>query len=274
MGATREVAPAYQKKCGVKLNVLAAPSMGDTPQAIPNRLAKGEDADVVLMVGSALDTLIADGQADKASRVDLGKSFIAMAVRQGEPKPDISTMQNLRKVLVESKSVAYSDSASGVYLSKTLFPRMQLGSTFDAKAHMIPAEPVGAVVARGQAQIGFQQLSELKPVPGISIVGLIPAEAQKMTMYPAPWSARASIRRRPRHCLNTWLRLRQMLRSRAVACHRCRTTPADCREIERKVCAAAQTLLSRQPAHPAAPPGTFAVFRLPALSHPGTPATT
>ncbi|MGG5288634.1 substrate-binding domain-containing protein [Pseudomonas shirazensis] len=183
MGAIREVAPAYQKKFGVKLNVLAAPSMGDTPQAIPNRLAKGEDADVVLMVGSALDTLVADGQADKASRVDLGKSFIAMAVRQGEPKPDISTMQNLRKVLVESKSVAYSDSASGVYLSKTLFPRMQLGSAFDAKAHMIPAEPVGAVVARGQAQIGFQQLSELKPVAGIDIVGLIPAEAQKMTMY-------------------------------------------------------------------------------------------
>ncbi|POF88327.1 substrate-binding domain-containing protein [Pseudomonas putida] len=183
MGAIREVAPAYQKKFGVKLNVLAAPSMGDTPQAIPNRLAKGEDADVVLMVGSALDTLVADGQAEKASRVDLGKSFIAMAVRQGEPTPDISTMQNLRKVLVESKSVAYSDSASGVYLSNTLFPRMQLGSAFDAKAHMIPAEPVGAVVARGQAQIGFQQLSELKPVPGISIVGLIPAEAQKMTMY-------------------------------------------------------------------------------------------
>ncbi|SMF46985.1 MULTISPECIES: substrate-binding domain-containing protein [unclassified Pseudomonas] len=183
MGAIREVAPIYQKKFGVKLEVLAAPSMGETPQAVPNRLARGEQADVVLMVGSALDNLVADGQADKTSRVDLGKSFIAMAVRKGEPKPDISTMQGLRTVLQNSSAVAYSDSASGVYLSKTLFPRMQLGEQFEAKAHMIPAEPVGAVVARGQAQIGFQQLSELKPVKGIDIVGLIPAEAQKMTMY-------------------------------------------------------------------------------------------
>ena len=106
-----------------------------------------------------------------------------MAVRKGEPKPDISTLQALRTVLQNSSSVAYSDSASGVYLSKTLFPRMQLGEQFEAKAHMIPAEPVGAVIARGQAQIGFQQLSELKPVKGIDIVGLIPAQAQKMTLY-------------------------------------------------------------------------------------------
>lgn len=183
MGAIREVAPVYEKKYGVKLEVLAAPSMGETPQAVPNRLARGEQADVVLMVGSALDNLVASGQADKTSRIDLGKSFISMAVRKGEPKPDISTMQTLRTVLQNSNSVAYSDSASGVYLSKTLFPRMQLGDQFESKAHMIPAEPVGAVIARGQAQIGFQQLSELKPVKGIDIVGLIPAEAQKMTMY-------------------------------------------------------------------------------------------
>lgn len=122
MGAIREVAPAYEKKFGVKLQVLAAPSMGETPQAIPNRLARAEPADVVLMVGAALDKLVAGGQADKSSRVDLGQSFIAMAVRQGQPKPDISTLQGLRTVLLNSKSVAYSDSASGVYLSRTLFP--------------------------------------------------------------------------------------------------------------------------------------------------------
>ncbi|HDS1819278.1 TPA: substrate-binding domain-containing protein [Pseudomonas putida] len=183
MGAIREVAPAYEKRYGVKLEVVAAPSMGETPQAVPNRLARGEPADVVLMVGSALDNLVTNGQADKASRIDLGKSFIAMAVRKGEPKPDIGTLQASRTVLQNSRSVAYSDSASGVYLSKTLFPRMQLGDQFKSKALMIPAEPVGAVIARGQAQIGFQQLSELKPVKGIDIVGLIPAEAQKMTMY-------------------------------------------------------------------------------------------
>ncbi|MBX8537813.1 substrate-binding domain-containing protein [Pseudomonas cichorii] len=183
MGAIREVAPAYEKSHNIKLNIQAAPSMGETPQAVPNRLARGEQADVVLMVGSALDKLVANGQATKASRVDLGESYIAMAVRKGEAKPDISNMKSFRQSLLDSKSVAYSDSASGVYLSSTLFPSMNLGSAFTAKARMIPAEPVGAVVARGEAQLGFQQLSELKPVSGIDIVGLIPSEAQKMTMY-------------------------------------------------------------------------------------------
>ncbi|WNW13233.1 substrate-binding domain-containing protein [Pseudomonas sp. DTU_2021_1001937_2_SI_NGA_ILE_001] len=183
MGAIRAVAPAYEKSHGIKLDIQAAPSMGDTPQAVPNRLARGEKADLVLMVGSALDNLVDKNLVNKASRVDLGESYIAMAVRKGEPKPDISDMKALRKTLLDAKSVAYSDSASGVYLSKTLFPSMDLGKAFDAKAHMIPAEPVGAVVARGEAQIGFQQLSELKPVRGIDIVGLIPAKAQKMTLY-------------------------------------------------------------------------------------------
>ncbi|WP_045726556.1 substrate-binding domain-containing protein [Xanthomonas sp. GPE 39] len=183
MGAIRAIAPGYEQATGVKLHIEAAPSMGDTPQAIPNRLAHNEPADVLLMVGSALDTLVATGQARKASRVDLGKSYIAMAVKEGAAKPDISSMDAFRKTLLDSKSVAYSDSASGVYLSHELFPRMRLGDAFAAKARMIPAEPVGAVVARGQAQLGFQQLSELKPVPGITIVGLIPQQAQKMTLY-------------------------------------------------------------------------------------------
>ncbi|WP_254459682.1 substrate-binding domain-containing protein [Xanthomonas sacchari] len=183
MGAIRAIAPGYEQATGVKLHIEAAPSMGDTPQAIPNRLARHEPADVLLMVGAALDKLIADGQARQASRVDLGESYIAMAVKQGAPKPDISTMDAFRKTLLDSRSVAYSDSASGVYLSRTLFPRMRLGDGFAAKARMIPAEPVGAVVARGDAQLGFQQLSELKPVPGIAIVGLIPKQAQQMTLY-------------------------------------------------------------------------------------------
>ncbi|KMM74480.1 ABC transporter substrate-binding protein [Xanthomonas sp. NCPPB 1128] len=183
MGAIRAVAPDYERATGVTLHIEAAPSMGDTPQAIPNRLARHEPADVLLMVGAALDTLVAGGQARPASRVDLGESYIAMAVKQGAPTPDISTMEAFRKTLLDSKSVAYSDSASGVYLSRTLFPKMRLGDGFAAKARMIPAEPVGAVVARGEAQLGFQQLSELKPVPGIAIVGLIPRQAQQMTLY-------------------------------------------------------------------------------------------
>lgn len=185
MGAFKAVAPDYEQRAGVKLQGEVAPSMGATPQAIPNRLARHEPADVVLMVGSALDKLIKDGKVDPKTRVDLGKSYIAMAVRHGAPRPDISTMEAFKQTLLDAKSIAYSDSASGVYLSRVLFSQMHIADRIQSKSRMIPAEPVGEVVARGDAEIGFQQLSELKPVDGIDIIGLIPDQAQQMTLYSA-----------------------------------------------------------------------------------------
>jgi molybdate transport system substrate-binding protein len=185
MGALQAITPDYEQRSGVKLLAQAAPSMGATPQAIPNRLARHEPADVVLMVGSALDRLIKDGQVDPKSRVDLGKSYIAMAVRHGAPHPDISTMEAFKQTLINAKSIAYSDSASGVYLSRVLFTQMHIADSIKDKSQMIPATPVGEVVARGDAEIGFQQLSELKPVDGIDIIGLIPDQAQQMTLYSA-----------------------------------------------------------------------------------------
>jgi ABC-type molybdate transport system substrate-binding protein len=185
MGAFKAVAPDYEQRAGVKLQGEVAPSMGATPQAIPNRLARHEPADVVLMVGAALDKLIKDGKVDPKTRVDLGKSYIAMAVRHGAPHPDISTMEAFKQTLLDTKSIAYSDSASGVYLSRVLFSQMHIADRIQSKSRMIPAEPVGEVVARGDAEIGFQQLSELKPVDGIDIIGLIPDQAQQMTLYSA-----------------------------------------------------------------------------------------
>jgi molybdate transport system substrate-binding protein len=120
------------------------------------------------------------------SRVDLARSSIAMAVKAGAPKPDISTMDAFKKTLTDAKSIAYSDSASGVYIQTVLYPKLGLADALKGKSRMIPAEPVGKVVARGEAEIGFQQLSELKHVgAGIDIVGLIPPEAQKITLFSA-----------------------------------------------------------------------------------------
>jgi molybdate transport system substrate-binding protein len=183
MGAFNAISADYEQRTGVRLVAEVAPSMGATPQAIPNRLARNEPADVVLMVGSALDKLIKNGQVDPKSRVDLGKSYIAMAVRHGEPKPDISTMEAFKQTLLDAKSVAYSDSASGVYISRVLFNQMHIADRMQSKSLMIPATPVGEALVRGEAQIGFQQLSELKPVEGIDIIGLIPDQAQQMTLY-------------------------------------------------------------------------------------------
>jgi ABC-type molybdate transport system substrate-binding protein len=185
MGAFRAITPDYEQRVGVKLVPEVAPSMGATPQAIPNRLARHEPADVVLMVGSALDKLIKDGQVDAKTRKDIGKSYIAMAVRHGAPKPDISNMEAFKQTLLNAKTIAYSDSASGVYLSRVLFNQMHIADQIKDKSHMIQATPVGEIVARGDAEIGFQQLSELKPVEGIDIVGLIPDQAQQMTLYSA-----------------------------------------------------------------------------------------
>jgi len=173
------LAPHFEKFAVQKLVTVRGPSMGDTPEAIPNRIDRGEPVDVVIMVSEALDTLIKRGKVRAGSKVDLARSRIAMAVKAG------STVDALRATLLAAKSIAYSDSASGVYLQDVLFPRLGISGQLKGRARMIPAEPVGRVVARGDAEIGFQQLSELKPVAGIDIVGLLPEEAQKVTVFSA-----------------------------------------------------------------------------------------
>ena len=180
-----ELVPQFERETGHKVTTARGPSMGTTPQAIPNRIDRGEPVDVVIMVGEALGALIERGKVVAASRVDIANSKIAMAVRAGDPKPDISTVEALKNTMLAAKSIAYSDSASGVYIETTLIPRLGIAEQVRGKARMIPAEPVAKVVARGDAQIGFQQLSELKPVAGIEIVGLLPGDAQKVTVFSA-----------------------------------------------------------------------------------------
>jgi molybdate transport system substrate-binding protein len=187
--AYEELGRDFERDTGNKLVTVKGPSMGTTPQAIPNRIDRGEPVDVVIMVGDALTGLVARGKVVPASRVDIARSSIAMAVRQGAPKPDIGTVDALKRALLAAKSVAYSDSASGVYIETELLPRLGIAEQMKGRARMVPAEPVGGVVARGDAELGFQQLSELKPIPGIEIVGLLPEGAQKVTVFSAGISA-------------------------------------------------------------------------------------
>ena len=159
--------------------------MGNAPDSIPSRLARGEPVDVVILASTALDDLIKQGKVVPGSRVDLARSTIGMAVRAGAPKPDISSVDALKRALLEAKSIAYSASASGVYLSTEMFPRLGIADQIKDKAKRIESERVGTVVARGDAEIGFQQVSELLPIAGIDYVGPLPAEVQQVTIFSA-----------------------------------------------------------------------------------------
>jgi molybdate transport system substrate-binding protein len=183
--AYKLLAPQYEKAAGAHLEIVWGPSMGTTPDAIPVRLARGETADVVVLARSALDNLVKQGAVVPGSQVDLARSRIGMAVRAGSAIPDIGSVDAFRKVLIQARSVAYSDSASGVYIASELFKRLGIEKEMAAKSRQIPAEPVGQVVARGEVEIGFQQMSELQPISGITIVGPIPEELQSITVFSA-----------------------------------------------------------------------------------------
>jgi molybdate transport system substrate-binding protein len=183
--AYNALVPEFERATGHKVVTAYGPSMGTTVNAIPVRLERGEPADVLIMVGYALGDLAKQGKVIAGSRVDLVKSPIGVAVKSGAPKPDISSAETLKRALQAAKTIAYSDSASGVYVSTEMFAKLGIADEMKDKARKIPATPVGEIVARGEAEIGFQQISELRPVSGIDIVGPLPDELQKITLFSA-----------------------------------------------------------------------------------------
>lgn len=183
--AYNELTPQFERATGHKVETAYGASQGGAPDSIPSRLARGEPADIVILAAPALDDLVKKGHVVPGSRVDLVRSTIGMAVRVGAPKPDISTVEALKRTLLEAKSIAYSASASGVYLSTEMFPKLGIADQIRGKAKRIESERVGSVVARGDAQIGFQQVSELLPIAGIDYVGPLPPEVQKVTIFSA-----------------------------------------------------------------------------------------
>ena len=198
----KELVPMFEKETGHKVLSAYGASMGNAPDAIPVRLERGEAADIVIMASSALDDLIKKGKVMPGSRVDLVRSSIGFAVRSGVPKPDISTMATLKKTLLEAKSIAYSASASGVYFSTEMLQKMGIADQVLPKSKRILSERVGTIVARGEAELGLQQVSELIPIAGIDYIGPLPAEVQQSTLFSAgivvgskePEAARALIK--------------------------------------------------------------------------------
>ena len=182
-----ELGPAFERTSGHQLVTTRGPSLGDSPEAIPTRLARGEAADVVILDAASASELASRGVIQADSKVNLARSLIGMVVRAGAAKPDISSVEALKQTLLAAKSIAYSDSSSGTYLTTTLFPKLGVADQIAGKIRKIrgppSGEPVAAVIARGEAEIGFQQVSEIIHVPGITLVGPIPADVQPMIFY-------------------------------------------------------------------------------------------
>ena len=183
--ALKALVPEYEKQSPNKVIISYGSSMGVAPDSIPTRLGRGEKFDVLILAAPALEGFIKSGAVQPSSRVDLVASVMGGVVKAGAPKPDISTMAGLKQALLNAKSVAYSASASGVYLSTELFPKMGISEQMDKTAKKIYSERVASVVARGEAELGFQQVSELLPIPGVDFIGELPPEAQKTVFFSA-----------------------------------------------------------------------------------------
>jgi molybdate transport system substrate-binding protein len=146
------------------------------------RLRGGEPADLVILHAAGLEAMIREGLIDAASRLDLATCGVAVAVRKGAQKPDLSSGEALKRAVLAARSIVYSTGPSGIYLSR-LFERMGIADSIRAKVIQVQGEPTGAVVARGDAELGFQQTSELLPVAGIDIVGPLPPDVQEITTF-------------------------------------------------------------------------------------------
>ena len=162
--------------------VTASTSIGTGETSIPSRLKRGEVVDIVIVAEHVLRQFIAEGLVLAEGLKVVARSGIAFAVRAGAPRPDIGSADALRRTLLQAKSIGYSASESGRYFSGELVERLGIANEVLPKSRMVGGGVrVGAVIARGEVEIGLQQLSELLPVPGIAHITLLPPELQKIT---------------------------------------------------------------------------------------------
>lgn len=177
--------PQVERLTGLKV-VTASTSIGTGDMSIPNRLKRGEVVDIVIVADGVLRQFIQDGLVLAEGHAIVARSGIAMAVRAGAPKPDIGSADALRNTLLQAKSIGYSASESGKYLTTEILQRFGIADQVLPKCRLVGGgERVGAVVARGDLEIGFQQMSELLPVQGIDHITPLPPDVQKISAFTA-----------------------------------------------------------------------------------------
>jgi molybdate transport system substrate-binding protein len=179
-GAIGSLAPRLEAEAGTRIDADFAPTL-----ALLERLRGGEGADVVILTKEALDDLAAMGTVVAASCADLARSFVGIAVKAGAGHPDITTEAALRATLLDARSVAYSRlGASGIFFTQ-LIERIGIANDINARAKIIPQGFTAELLVSGEADLAIQQISELKLVGGVEVVGPIPRELQSPAVFSA-----------------------------------------------------------------------------------------
>jgi molybdate transport system substrate-binding protein len=179
-GAVRALAGNFEVRSGARIDADFAPTV-----RLLERLKEGETADVLVLTDEGLAGLIGAGGVVAESRVDLARSWVGLAVKAGEPHPDISTEANLRATLLNARSVAYSRlGASGIFFAQ-LIAKMGIEKEINARATISPMGFTAERIVTGEADVAIQQLSELKQVKGIEVVGPLPHHLQTPAVFSA-----------------------------------------------------------------------------------------
>jgi molybdate transport system substrate-binding protein len=182
-----EVIPQFEKKSGHKI----ATTWSGTAD-IKKRMAANEVYDVVIVSGPDIDAFTKQGKLVAGSRIDLMKSGIGVGVRAGAMKPDISSSETLKQAILAAKSIGYSTGPSGDYMA-SLFERMGIADQIKSKLKQTPSGVrISTLIASGEAEIGFHQISELIHEPGVDYLGPLPADTQKITVWSAGIHSRSS----------------------------------------------------------------------------------
>jgi molybdate transport system substrate-binding protein len=191
-GAFTHIATEFERQSGHKVTMSWGPSSGNSPEASPVRVRSGEALDVLIMVDAGMDDLVRTGHFTPLHRRDVAVSRIGVAVKQGQPLPDISTTAAFRQALVTAKSVGYSEGASGAHFIKVVVPKLGLTQALAVKGQVVLGRRfVAEEVAEGTVELGIQQLSELRLEPGITVVGPLPEELQKLSVVSAAVSSKS-----------------------------------------------------------------------------------
>ena len=190
--ALQALTPVYCQQHKEAIELHFGSSLGAAHDSIPTRLSQGQCFDAFILARKALDEFATLGHLAAGKGWDLVESNIGMAVRVDEQAPDISTLASFREALLKAPSVALAASASGIYLSTEVFALLGISERMHKTAFTVYSERVGHVVARGEAAIGFQQVSEIMPIKTVKLVGLLPIEIRKPFYFSAAVGAQCT----------------------------------------------------------------------------------